>query len=182
MSQQAYVTWYTDNPRLDPVQVCQAFISLLGVTTADYVYRSNCIARSLDDPNWELSCVGEKVAADQLPALLQPNTHLSVDADLAPFGTALEEAIRRGIPAEILGDFIPDRPFFNIGEHYFADAADELDREIRYRAMVGCWGYSTPADWEDFRREFQALPFVREISEKLKSLLGEMKVGIYFYF
>ena len=152
------------------------------MTAADYVYRSNRISTSLDDPNWEQNCVGETVAADQLPDLLRPNMHLSIDADLAPFGTALEEAIRRGIPAEILGDFIPDRPFFSIGEHYFADAAGEMDREIRYRAMVGCWGYSTPVDGEGFRREFQALPFVRDISKKLEPLLGEVKVGIYFNF
>lgn len=182
MSQLGYLAWYTNSAKIDPDYLLKELPEVVGFEEALYVSRSNGIAKDLDDPGWETKILGKEIAAPDLPSLLIPGTVLDIDADTAELGDRIERAVKQHIPVRIRGDFMPNRPYLSIGPHFWRDAADDGEKQVPYRAMVGCWGYSTPADGVEFRKMIVSLPAVMQEKARLEHVMGPLEIACYFHF
>ena len=182
MSQLGYLAWYTNSTKIDPIYLLKELPEVVGFEVALYVSRSNGIAKDLEDASWETRVIGKEITASELPSLLMPGTVLDIDADTAELGERIERGIKKHIPETIRGDFMPNRPYLSIGPHFWRDGADDEEKQVPYQAMVGCWGYSTPADEAEFRKEIVSLPAVVEEKSRLEHVMGPLEIACYFHF
>lgn len=180
MSQQTHMVWYTDSASVDLVRILQEAPRILGMKRAD-VLRTFRVIDGPNDDDWESEYenVGQDIAISKLPWLYRPGTALLADADLTEAGDKIERAIVEGIAEDIRGKHPPSRVLLFCGDHYFVDDADETDTVIRYTALVGFWGYSTPNNYKEMRRLVFQLPAVRELRSQLETIMGPLREAMY---
>ncbi len=65
---------------------------------------------------------------------------------------------------------------------YFVDAADDSEAVVPYTAMVGCWGYSTPYNTDEFRARVMELSELETETERLETVMGPLKRAVYLSF
>jgi hypothetical protein len=179
MSQQGYLVWYTESDDINPYNVLRELPSIVGLQVADFVYLTDPVAEGPDDDMREL--VAEHVPAANLPELYRPGTCIHVFHDFAAMGDRVEQAVLEGVPEQIRGTFVPDRPFFQVGKHYLYDNETEMVF-ARPTVVVGCWGYSSPKDWEGFRSRVFKLPRVHAEKVRLEHLLGRLEEAVFWHF
>lgn len=180
MSQQGYVAWYTNSSEIDLVSLLKELPRVVGFDHADFVSR-HPIVSSLDDSEWNFDEVDEDPTASELYRLYKSDTVLHINADFAELGERIERGVLKHIPAEIRGDFMPNRPFITIGAHFWSDS-DLEEQQTPCRAMVGCWGYSTPNDGAEFKRRIASMPEVDEERKRLEAVMGPTRFACFFSF
>jgi len=180
MSQQTHMVWYTNSSSINMVRILQEVPGIIGMKRAD-VLRTYRTIEGPDDDDWESDYenVGKDIAVSELPGLYRPGTTLQADNDFAEAGERIERAIVDGIGEEVRGNHPPSRAFLFCGDHYFIDDADETDTVVRYTALVGFWGYSTPNDYGEMRKLVFQLPAVRELGAELEGVMGPLREAMY---
>ena len=179
MSRTGYLSWYTEDESIHPVDLLRRLPEAIGCDQALFVARTNRIATHPDD-DFYLETVAEDCPARKLSSLYKPGTSLHVDADDAKLGSVIEAIVKRAIPPEILGDFLPCRPFFIVGKHFIYDGVEE-EVIARPTAMVGCWGYETPLDGKRCKELIIANKEIHAEKVKLQHLMGKLKTAMYWY-
>lgn len=180
MSQQGYLAWFTNSDKVDPVELLKKLPRILGFERADFVSRHSIVS-NLDEPDWGFDEISECYTAAELHRLYVPGKVLHINADFAKLGERIEHAVLEHIPAEVRGDFLPNRAYMTIGQHFWSDTEFE-EIQTPYRVMVGCWGYSTPADGDEFKNRVVNLREVLDEKDKLEEVMGPVQVACYFNF
>ncbi len=114
--------------------------------------------------------------------MYKPGTSLHISDDFAAIGDRIEEAITEGLAEDIRGTQVPGRAYFEVGKHYFIDAADDSGVSVPYTAIVGFWCYSTPNNYAEMRRQVFGLPALRKLKFQLEAVLGSLQEAMYLHF
>jgi hypothetical protein len=180
MSQQGYLAWYTNSSELDLTKLLKKLPRILGVGEITYLSRHSVVSDP-DDLNWEFDEIDENVGASDLYRLYESGKVVCVHADFAKLGERIKRGIVAHIPPEIRGDFMPNRPYFTVGFHVLVDSAND-EFQVSCRAEVGCWGYSTPSNGEEFDKRIVSIPEVLETTEELEAVMGPLQIACYYSF
>jgi hypothetical protein len=192
MSQRGYLAWYTEADDCDLIHLLKNLPKVVGFKRADSVYWTDPEETGLeededsgedyddedanddDDPDF----IGSEILAKELFRLFDATAGLRIAAEKAELGDRIERGVLRDIPESVRGRFIPSRPFIEIGKHYLYDGVSETVF-ARPNVTVGCWGYSTPKDSNEFRKRMFALPEFVEETHRLEHLIGPLKHALY---
>lgn len=172
MSQQGYLGWFTTAKldEADVVRLLKALPEVIGMKRTDGVYRDD-----LDE------YLATEVLATEVYRLYRHGPTLFVEGDLADLGERVEKAIERAVPKSVRGDFMPSQAFLKFGvKAYHNDAVTE--ERIRLTAMVGCWGYSTPANYQRYVERIRRIPELDAERVKLERLMGQLKQRLFLSF
>ena len=109
-------------------------------------------------------------------------TCLCIDLSVCRAGARVKEAIIRGIPDSIRGNFAPADIFLSVGEHDVIEVNfDEQRLAGRATASVDFFGYGVPSDGDKMRKMFWDLPEVIQIQHELSAIIGEVETAMSFY-
>lgn len=179
MSQQGYLVWYSNADIVIDKNLVVNLAQLVGAETVDFVSRYYQSGNPFDAESSEPPITDVQVA--ELGKYLRPGQVLSCDADSASLGPAIVCAIEKEIPEHIRGDFLPDRPFFSIGRHWWIDSDDSI-APVECKVSIGCWGYSTPNDCDAMQLACGELAIVQSVREQLESICPEVQLGMFWIF
>lgn len=179
MSQSGCIVWYTESHKIDCAHILNELPALIGFDCADTVYRLNRAYESPPkDSFYEVD--RKNVPAKELPGLYVPGKFLEIEVEHAKIGDRVEQAILSGIPKEIRGQFIPNRPYVYCGPHFLVD--DQRDPAVFAHPIwtIGCWGYSTAQKWKEMIRRVFKLPEIVEEQHRLEHLIGNLEHAMYW--
>jgi hypothetical protein len=180
MSQSGSLIFFTSTAPNDPRASIRALAAYLNPVCIPIVARSFAEEHSwqnfqadLDDPSDEpLPSLSGATGLDQY---YRSGFRLLGALDGSSMGLIIGRAVERQISNEIRGNYAPWDPWIRVGWHDLWECAEHDEGLFIARAFlsVAFFGYSTPNDWQAFRRAVFDLPEVRSTKADLERIVGQ---------
>jgi hypothetical protein len=198
MGQCGQLVFFSEIEQGDPCGVLRAALVLTGSQTAWFVTRSLCADRSWDAFQEELQrerevvetdedltpseTLGEGMPIDRVPELYVPGRTLSVHFARSDLETRIHSEISGAVPESVRGDFVPARPIVTIGWHDVFEWAENDAGHFFGRSFFSfsLFGQRSPNDWNKCRELLPQVPMVRELRQRIESIVGAVEHCIFW--
>lgn len=198
MSQQGYLTFYSDRPLDDPKRLLRDTLCLYEASDVSMVLRWPESASRWKEFRLRRGRPFQPIViVESTPGKERLNTPTNMEAAVefykdrytvlvesssSPHVYNMEELLQRRIPAEVRGDFIPCGPVVTVGSHDIFECAEHDEGHLFARATFSfhLWGPGTPNDWNRYRELVFEVPEVQQLQADLEAIAGPLDRCVYW--